>query len=104
MCPEGTVTTDQVTGIVTQPVEVTPSGGEPEVVLDASRSGWARGKVVLPEGIDPAGVLVHVDGVGAFLNLQSGIAGAKGIVARVRKDGTFWIRVNSVYRSHIGCG
>ena len=84
---------DTIAGIATSPVEVAPGGPEAEVVLDAGRSGWARGKVVLPEGVAASGALVHVDGVERFSNMGSGVPGAQGLVARVREDGTFWIRV-----------
>lgn len=84
---------DTTSGIATTPVEVTPGGDEAEVGLDAGRSGWARGKVVVPEGGARIGAVVHVDGVEAFPNVGTGIPGAQGIVARVREDGTFWIRV-----------
>ena len=81
--------------IASESFEVSPSQPVANAVLDLSLAGWAKGRVVPPEGVPLAGFSVGVDGArpspqGALVmpGYRRGVAG-RPVDA---KNGSFWFR------------
>jgi hypothetical protein len=82
---------DTMAGVASATVDVVPGGAVPEVAIDLGRSGWAKGRVIVPDGREPAGVTVHVEGV-EDVAVWADVA-TRGVTTSTQRDGTFTVRV-----------
>ncbi len=83
---------ESTTGVSTEAVEVRPGGVPARLSIDISRQGYAKGKVLIPEGAKMADVRVLVRGEGLTTPNPS-VGFSDGGIARPREDGSFMVRV-----------